>query len=224
MSAPHETWAPHGAAVAAALFAAASWAAPVNAQQAATLPPATTVYVAHLAGLNTKAAGGSVAGDATFTIAGDSLTITITASGLPPGMTHWQHLHGFADGRPAACPNASADLNQDGFIDIVETGPSVGTTMVPFTDSPVNMDVAHGVYPQASATGTLYYTRTVSLAALETSFGTVFPKQKLELDRRVVFLHGVPATTQLPATVASLGPIPAAVTLPIACGRMARVK
>lgn len=224
MSAQHETWTPHGAAVAAALFAAASWAAPAGAQQTATLPPATTTYVAHLAGLNTAAAGGPVNGDATFTITGDSLTITINASGLPPAMAHWQHFHGFTDGRQAACPDTSADVNHDGFIDIVETEPSAGTTMVPFTDNPVNMDVAHGVYPQTSATGTLHYTQTVSLSALETSFGKVFPKQKLDLDRRVVFLHGVPATTRLPATVASLGPIPAAVTLPIACGRITRVK
>lgn len=224
MSAQHDTWTLQGAVVAAALVAAASWAAPVDAQQAATIPPATTTYVAHLAGFNTKAAGGSVTGDATITITSDSLTITVNASGLPPGMTHWQHFHGFTDRRPAACPNASADLNQDGVIDIVETEPSVGTTMVPFTDNPVRMDVAHGVYPEASATGTLHYTQTVSLAALETSFGTVFPKQTLDLNRRVVFLHGVPATTPLPVTVASLGPIPAAVTLPIACGRLTRIK
>lgn len=220
MSAPHAAPTPHGSVVLAAILAAA-WATPVGAQQPV---PATASYVAHLAGLNTEAAGGSVTGEATFTITGDSLTITIDASGLPPGMTHWQHFHGFADGRPAACPNASADWNKDGYIDLIETEPSIGTTMVPFTDNPVSMDVAHGVYPEASATGALHYERTVSLSALQAAFGRAFPKKTLDLDRRVVVLHGVPATTELPATVASLGPIPAAVTLPIACGRITRVK
>jgi len=219
----HATRTRCGPALAAALITAA-WPAPVDAQQRPTVPAATTSYVAHLTGLNAGAAGGSATGEATFTITGDRLTITIDASGLPPGIIHWQHFHGFTGGQASACPNASADVNHDGMIDIVETEPSVGTTMVPFTDNPVSMDVAHGAYPQASSTGTLHYTETVSLSALETSFAKAFPRQALDLDRRVVFLHGVPATSQLPATVASLGPIPAAVTLPIACGRIVRVK
>lgn len=44
----------------------------------------------------------------------------------------------------------------------------------------------------------------------------------LDLDHRVVFIHGVLPITQLPASVASLGPIPAHTTLPIACGRIER--
>ncbi|MCC6560573.1 MAG: hypothetical protein IT478_04385 [Xanthomonadales bacterium] len=46
----------------------------------------------------------------------------------------------------------------------------------------------------------------------------------IDLDRRVVFIHGVPGDTRLPSTVASLGPIPASVTLPIACGVIKRIK
>jgi hypothetical protein len=45
----------------------------------------------------------------------------------------------------------------------------------------------------------------------------------LDLDRRVVFIHGVPAATALPASVQSLGTVPAQVTLPIACGKIGRV-
>jgi hypothetical protein len=40
----------------------------------------------------------------------------------------------------------------------------------------------------------------------------------------VVFVHGIPAASKLPASVASLGPIPTQVTLPIACGKITRVK
>jgi hypothetical protein len=35
-----------------------------------------------------------------------------------------------------------------------------------------------------------------------------------------VFIHGVPSTTTLPASAASLGKIPAQVTVPIACGKI----
>jgi hypothetical protein len=59
---------------------------------------------------------------------------------------------------------------------------------------------------------------------LQEAFGKAFEGQKLDLDKRVVFLHGVPSDTKLPASVASLGPIPAQVTLPIACGKIARAR
>jgi hypothetical protein len=95
--------------------------------------------------------------------------------------------------------------------------------MVPFSGDPVSMDVPHGVYPRASATGTLQYNETVSLSALQTAFAKTFDGQKLDLDRRVVFIHGIPAASKLKASVASLGPIPAQVTLPIACGKISRV-
>jgi hypothetical protein len=58
------------------------------------------------------------------------------------------------------------------------------------------------------------------MKALKDAFAAKFPGQQLDLDRRVVFLHGVPTSTKLPATVASLDDIPAQVTLPIACGEI----
>jgi len=183
-----------------------------------------TAYVAHLSALNSTVTGSKATGEAMFTIKGDSLTIAVNASGLPKDIQHWQHFHGFTDGRQATCPAKAADVNGDGTIDVVETGAAAGTTMVPFSGDPVSMDVPHGSYPRASAKGTLQYKQTVSLSALQTAFAKTFDGQKLDLDRRVVFIHGVPAASKLPASVASLGPIPAQVTLPIACGKITRVK
>jgi hypothetical protein len=180
-------------------------------------------YVAHLSALNTTVTGLKTVGEATFTIKGDSLTIAVNASGLPKDIEHWQHFHGFTDGRQATCPAKAADANGDGIIDVVETGAAAGTTMVPFSGDPVSMDVPHGVYPRASATGTLQYKETVSLSALQTAFAKTFDGQKLDLDRRVIFIHGIPAASKLKASVASLGPIPAQVTLPIARGKISRV-
>lgn len=96
--------------------------------------------------------------------------------------------------------------------------------MVPFAGDQVSMDVPHGVYLKASATRALWYTRTVSLKALQAAFSKAFPGQTLDPDRRVVFLHGVLSNSHLPGTVASLGPIPAAVTPPTACGRITLAK
>lgn len=70
-----------------------------------------------------------------------------------------QHFHGFTDGRNATCAKAAADTSHDGIVDLLETEPTSGTTMVPF-----------------------------------------------------------------PTSVASLGTIPAQVTLPIACGKIEVVR
>jgi hypothetical protein len=182
------------------------------------------VYVAHLHPMNSKVTGLQTAGEARFSVSGDQLTINIKADGVPPNLVHWQHFHGFVDNRAATCPTPTADANGDGIIDLIETEPAAGTTMVPFTDNPVAMDVAGGTYPKASAAGAYTYRRTVSLKELTAAFAKAFNDHTLDLGRRVIFIHGVVATSNLPASVASLGPIPADVTLPIACGKIEPVK
>jgi len=214
-----------------ALLAAATLAAAcattctaANAQAAEPTHHSRSLYVAHLHPMNSKVTGLQTTGEARFSIDGDQLTISVKAHGLPPNLVHWQHFHGFTDNRSAACPSAAADVNGDGIIDLMETVPAAGTTMVPFTDDPVAMDVAHGIYPKASAAGTYTYKQTMSLKGLTAAFAKAFNDQNLDLDKRVLFIHGVVPTSKLPATVASLGPIPADVTLPIACGTIERVK
>lgn len=181
------------------------------------------VYRAELLPLNTSIVHSSGVGEVIYTIAGDQLTISVTAEDVPSRIEHWQHFHGFAEGDQApSCPTTDADKNGDGIIDVTETEPVAGTTMVPFHDDPVSTEVVRDTYPTADAGGSYTYTKTVSLSALEESFAPIFGQQ-LDLDRRVVFIHGVPASTTLPASAASLGDIPAHVTLPIACGEVMKV-
>lgn len=186
---------------------------------------ADVVYKATLTPLNSAVAGSDASGEATFTISGDMLTIRIAVKGAPPDTEHWQHFHGFVKGdQTATCPTASADVNGDGVIDLIETEPKAGTTMVPFNADPVHLDIPDNTYPVAAADGTYTYEKTVSLQALEDAFAKQFPDQQLDLDRRVIFIHGVPAATTLPDSVASLGEIPAQVTIPIACGEITKVE
>lgn len=183
---------------------------------------AEDAYVAHLQPMNSKVSGHDATGEARFTIAGDQLTISIDVQGVPPNIEHWQHFHGFKDGRAAACPTAAADLNGDAIIDLIETESVAGTTMVPFNADPVAMNVPSNTYPKASADGSFKYTKTVSLKAMKGAFGKAFGDADLHLDKRVIFIHGVPPATTLPGSVASLGTKPAQVTLPIACGKIER--
>lgn len=181
-------------------------------------------YMATLHPMNRNVTGRDATATAAFVVDGDDLLVRIDAKGLPPGIEHWQHFHGFADDRAAACPTARADVNSDGIIDLIETEAAAGTTMVPFDTDPAAMDIAHGQYPHARADGTFSYEQTVSMPALNAAFAKAFAGQTPDLDRRVVFIHGVVTDAKLPTTVASLGPIPAHVTLPIACGVIERVR
>lgn len=181
-------------------------------------------YIAHLHAMNTNVTHAKTSGTARFVIHGGELTIHVKVRGAPPDMVHWQHFHGFTSGKAATCPTAADDANHDGIVDLIETGASSGTTMVPLIADPATMDVAHGNYPKADAKGDYNYEATVPLKSLDAAFAKAFQGQKLDLGKRVVFIHGVPADTSLPPTVASLGTIPAQVTLPIACGRIERVR
>jgi hypothetical protein len=196
------------------------FAVPAVAQESSPEHHSKAVYVAQLRPMNSKPTAHRTTGEARFTVQGDSLTISLKVKDAGPGITHWQHFHGFRDNRDATCATESADRNRDGIVDLIETEPASGTTMVPFIDDPVSMNVAEGTYPKASAGGAYEYRQTVSLQALIAAFGKAFDGSKLDLDRRVILIHGTPNT--LPKSVASLGPIPAQVTLPIACGTIKR--
>lgn len=203
----------------AAILAAGSLAVPMLVQ-AATENSSDQSYVAALQPMNASTIDFSTSGKATFNIQGDRLTIDIRIEGAPPNITHWQHFHGLQGQMAADCATPAADVNGDGFVDLIETEPASGVTMVPFDDMPAAMDVVHGVYPKASPDGTYHYQQVVSVKALSAAFAKAFNGQDLNLDKRVVLIHGVAAHTKLPTTVKSLGPIPAQVTLPIACGKI----
>lgn len=203
----------------AAILTVGSLAVPMLVE-AATGNSSDQSYAAVLQPMNAAAIHFSTTGKATFNIHGDSLTIDVKVKGAPPNITHWQHFHGLQGQMAAECATPAADVNGDGFVDLIETEPASGVTMVPFDNMPAAMDVAHGVYPKASADGSYHYHKVVSVKALSAAFAKAFNGQPLNLGKRVVLIHGVANDTKLPTTVKSLGPIPAQVTLPIACGKI----
>lgn len=184
---------------------------------------AAAEYAAVLEPMNTNVTGLRSTGKARFRIDGDKLTIIVTAEEVPPGITHLQHFHGFEDGSDASCASAGDDANGDGIIDLIETEAVSGTTMVPFTADPASLEIVTDTYPKASADETYHYQETVSLPKLQQAFAEAFSGQDLDLDGRVVYIHSVLPSMVLPDSVASLGDIPAHVTLPIACGEIEAV-
>lgn len=177
------------------------------------------VYKVELAGLNSEVTGQETTGKAEFVVEGNTMKVTIDVKNAPPGMQHWQHFHGFVNGDNAKCATASDDENEDGIIDVIETESASGTTMVPFNDAPVGMQVPTDTYPEADDDGNYHYESEILLEDLETAFADAFNDEDLQLDKRVLYIHGV-SDGDLPDSVESIGDIPAATTLPIACGKI----
>lgn len=178
------------------------------------------VYVAELSALNSDITKSETHGEAKFEVKNDSIYITIDVKDAPANMEHWQHFHGFVDGSEATCVTQDADQNDDGIIDVTETEEASGTTMVPFNKLPVKMDVGADTYPKADEDGNYHYEAVVSKDDLEKAFADAFDGDHLDLDKRVLYIHGV--DTDLPSTVKSIVDIPAKVTIPIACGKIVR--
>jgi len=178
-----------------------------------------TVYEAQIKPLNENVTGYQPRGSARLEILGDSLTIIVNVSNLPPGMMHLQHYHGFVDGSEAGCPTMKQDANQDSIIDLIETQTVAGITLVPFHHDPLSLEIAAEIYPSADSLGYLSYQATISMDSLENRMAGKYGITPLVFENRVVFMHGVDSATALPETVQSLEGVPAHLTLPIACGK-----
>lgn len=183
-----------------------------------------TKYKANIVPLNDSKIGTSAHGTATFVEDNDKLTITIEMFDTPVNTEHWEHFHGFPNGKSAEIATIAQDANHDGFVDLMETESVSGTTMVPFDDAPENMDIPHDRYPVANAEGHFAYTKVVPLSKLQANFEKAFGSKELQLDKRVIYIHGVPENLDLPDTVAGMvGDFNAHVTLPIAVGKIERI-
>lgn len=186
-------------------------------------PTAAERYVAHLTPLNADKIGTAATGTANLEIVGGKLTVTIDLTGLTPNLMHLQHFHGFPDGKDAVCPTAKQDTNGDGYVDLVETEPVAGVTMLPFHAHPATLEIPNDTYPVADKSGAAHYEHTDSVDDLEKALKGKF-NAPLALAKRVIFIHGVASDAKLPDSVKSLPGVPAQVTLPVACGKIEAVQ
>ncbi|SDY90252.1 hypothetical protein [Citreimonas salinaria] len=168
--------------------------------------------------------GETFTGSVSATPGDGDVVLRLDVEGAPPGM-HLAHIHGFASADPeaSACPDAAADTNGDGYVDLIETREQAGVTMIPFTDAPAGLQIESRNYPIAGEGGRMTYEQTVELAALQDEVEAAFDTP-LALSQRVVFIHGAPEGTELPDSVQTLEGVPAAVTIPIACAELDAVE
>ena len=152
----------------------------------------TSSYSANLTSLNDSGASGI----ATVTVVGNSLTVTINASGMVENQLHPQHIHGLEDSTNATCPPQSADVDNDGIITVPEGAPFYGGILLPLED-----------FPTADANGAVSFTKTFTLGENDVLTAEVLGS----IENRVIVLHGLNNNGAY---------VP---TIPVACGQLTKI-
>ncbi|HQG31240.1 MAG TPA: hypothetical protein PLA83_04865 [Deltaproteobacteria bacterium] len=198
--------------------------APLHAQAAGKTPAAVQVYKSQINTVNQGLNGNAAKGTAEFRIAGDELLITVNAEGLTPDMKHLIHLHGFVDGKKAACATPSADANKDGVVDVKESVAVTGPELIPLNDDPQDLEIKAASYPKATKQGTIQYSKKVSLKKLMKNMQKKYKISTLNLENMALNIHGVDKKAKLPASVQSVMKLPAYQTVPVACGEIKKAQ
>ncbi len=140
---------------------------------------------------------------------------------------HYQNLYS-----GSACPKTNADTNGDGFIDVKEAEASIGKVLIPLDADLSGQLKGYGTNPSGSA---YEYSKKAYLDILltdlkDTDEATIEPIVKLpdhvglELEGRVIMVHGARDSVKLPDSIRSWPNHTKHQSLPIACGVIQKVE
>ncbi|HEV2559791.1 MAG TPA: hypothetical protein VGU45_14290 [Microvirga sp.] len=139
-------------------------------------------YFAELEELNNSDAEGG----ALLLRDGDQLTVITAATGVEPGKTHVQHIHGFEDGRDSNVPTLAQDDDRDGFIELAEGLETYGPILLNLS-SPNDDGVA--TFPTPSG-DSFVFAQTYDLSdPANGALATLLDEAPLE--NREIVLHGL---------------------------------
>lgn len=130
------------------------------------------------------------------------------------------------------CPTASDDTNADGIIDAKE-GEAVYGGIYFHLDGDLSSQSSHdGEFPVGDVYGNYIWARVTKFSQfikdlrspdLSDGYFKLGAKEPMDLEGRVVVIHGVDKASDLPATVGTVGRYSASQSLPIACGVIGKV-
>ena len=149
--------------------------------------------------------------------------------GLAPGMVHPQHIHGFVTedmmDKNAVCPPPSA-AGPDGLMTLEEGAPFYGPILIPLDDKLVPLTSEN--FPVATPAGTISYGGQVMTSSLVSAFDAMHNGMQtvkdLELDKRVIVIHGAYAINNKIVPAGSNKHAKYWATLPVACGELVEMK
>lgn len=181
------------------------------------------IYRAVLKPLNSAVAGNTT-GTVQIRINGDDVVVESNVIGAPAGVKHLQNIT-----TATACP--TTDTNGDSYIDIAE---AQGKILIPLDSDLSEQLDGMDFGPIANGSGSYVYRRSTTLSMMLADLRAFDPdpldpvvkisaEQDLNLDGRVLIVHGVDSSTNLPDTVATTGSLTKEQSLPIACAQLVRI-
>jgi hypothetical protein len=187
----------------------------------------TVTYLAVLKPLNKKVAGETI-GSFTFHKDKDFVVADLRVLGSAPNIIHAQNVH-----LGNACPDETADINQDGVVDVLEAEQITGNIVLPL-DGDINSQYSLlGMFPIADNWGAYVYSQTASFRRFAddlkdededlTDEVVKLGSSPVNLEGKVVMIQGVADDVILAELVATNGGLSANQTLPIACGVITKV-
>jgi hypothetical protein len=186
-------------------------------------------YIAQLSKLNDGVDGNASTGTAYVRVVGDDMQVFMVMNNTPKSVSHIQHIH-----TGTSCPTKAADVNADGFVDVVEGVPTYGPILVNLDGDLNSFDAGSMNFPSSNGQGFFSYNEKASFNNFITDLQKpdtdptdaivkLAPGDPVDFASRHIVVHGVSSSINLPATVASLHGAPATATLPVACGKLARM-
>lgn len=129
------------------------------------------------------------------------------------------------------CPTLSDDQNKDGFIDIQEAMKVSGKMLIPLDEDLTSQVAGEKIFPKGMA---YEYKKNIELSTMlkdlkdrdsdvRDELVKLKANEELNLDGRIILVHGVANKNQLPTSVASLQSMTSYETIPVSCGVIRRV-
>ncbi len=179
-------------------------------------------YEIKFSALNTSVSGNPIAAGKMHIIA-DQISVQIDVKDSPAMANHSQFIYTGQE-----CPSMIHDTNNDGFIDPQEAAKVLGSKLIALDDGDKQ-------FPWADHMGAYSYYKERILSVLiadlkevdenpNDEFVKLLPQEDLILDGKVVVIHGVSEDIYLPGSIRSVGMNSDRASLPIACGKISRVK
>ncbi len=139
---------------------------------------------------------------------------------------HGQHIH-----VGSRCPSLQDDSNGDGYLDFIEVVNVAGPILIPLDSNLTTQMKGIFEFPKMRRQPFYYYSEACNMqwlmedltrddVILDDFITKLLPKQRLNMDRRIVVIYGVDQDRYLPSSVRTSPGYPRQFTFPIACGEI----
>lgn len=152
----------------------------------------------------------------------DELVGDVRITNAGPKLIHAQYVRA-----GKRCPDAKDDTNGDGIIDAREGEAVYGKVLFPL-DGDLSSQSSHdGEFPVGDNYGNYIYSRVTKFTTFikdmrarssDDGYVKLSADEPLDINGRVVVIHGVDPASDLPVTVSTIGRVSSYQSLPIVCG------